>query len=177
MDCCSGIIQTMRIREEDSGLFLGCRVLTLSEASRRVASVHFVPRGILRPAELTYVTVDRGHRRQGYGTQAMQVFIDRVGHGKVVTTQIVHSESWGSIRELGLLRKAFTSRTSKITSPDVLSQIPITNFLQQSGMDVARLVLVYGKDKKAPTYDAVMEKIDREDVYLSFFRSKIEGSV
>jgi len=107
----------------------------------------------------------------------MQAFIERVGHGKVVTTQIVHSESWGKIRELGLLRNVFTSRTSSITSPDVLSQIPITHFLQQSGMAVARLVLRYGRDKKAPTYDAVMEKIDTEDVYLSFFRSRIEGSV
>ena len=167
----------MRIREDESGLFLGCRVLTLSDASRRVASVHFVPRGIFRPAELTYITVDHAHRRRGYGIQIMQAFIERVGHGRVVTTQIVHSESWGSIRELGLLRNAFTSRTSKTTSPDVLSQIPITNFLQQSGMEVARLVLRYGRDKTAPTYDAVMEKIDTEDVYLSFFRSKIEGSV
>ncbi len=167
----------MRIREDDSGLFLGCRVLTLSDSSRRVASVHFVPRRIFRPAELTYITVDKSRRYQGYGTQIMQAFIERVGHGKVVTTQIVHSESWGKIRELGLLRNVFTTRTSNITGPDVLSQIPITHFLQQSGMAVARLVLRYGRDKKASTYDAVMEKIDTEDVYLSFFRSRIEGSV
>ena len=85
----------MRIREEESGLFQGCRVLTLIDAHRRVASVHFVPRRMFFPAELTYVETSHSHQRQGYGKQAMQAFIEHVGKGKVVTTQIVHSESWG----------------------------------------------------------------------------------
>lgn len=166
----------MRIREEFSGLFLGCRVLTLIEASHRVASVHFVPRRMFFPAELTYIEAATP-RRRGYGTQAMHAFIEHVGHGKVVTTQIVHSESWGAIRELGILRTAYESRVSKTTRPDVLLEIPITNFLQKSGMRVERLVVWYGKGKRAPTYDEVLQKIDTEDFYPSYFRSKIEGVV
>lgn len=166
----------MQTREGDSGLFEGCRVLSLSDDHRRVASVHFIPRRMFFPAELTYVEA-HPHRRQGYGTQVMQAFIERVGHGKVVTTQIVHSESWGRIRELGILRNAYESRVSKTTSPDVLSEIPITNFLQKSGMRIDRLVVVYGRGKKEPTYDGVLEKIDTEDFYPSYFTSKIEGVV
>lgn len=166
----------MRIREDESGLFVGCRVLSLIDTHRRVASVHFLPRRWFAPAELVYVEALQP-RRRGYGTQAMQAFIEHVGHGKVVTTQIVHTESWGRIRELGILRTAYESRVSKITSPDTLSEIPITDFLQKSGMRIDRLIVMYGKGKKATTYDDVMSKIDTEDFYPSYFRSKIEGTV
>lgn len=167
----------MRIREEESALFTGCRVLMLSEEHRRVASVHFLPRRMFFPAELTYIQVLTSKRNEGFGRHALQAFIERVGHGKVVTTQIVHGESWRKIRELGILRDAFGARSLNVMSASELSQIPITNFLQKSGMRVDRVVFVYGRGKREPTYDAVMEKIDIDDSYPSFFRSRIEGSV
>ena len=83
----------------------------------------------------------------------------------------------GEIRELGLLRNAYELRVSKTTRQEVLLEIPITNFLQKSGMCINRLVVVYGRGKKEPTYDGVLEKIDTEDFYPSYFTSKIEGVV
>lgn len=172
------IIHPMPIREGQSGLFKGCRVISLYEVGEPfpIASVHFRPRRILRPARLVFIQSEP-NSGQGFGRQMMREFIDRVGPGDVVTSEIVHSETWRALRHLRLLRCAYEQGAERIMEPHVLSRLPIVHFLQSSGMDVSEVTITYGKKKTLSPFRALMKEIDTNDFYTSFFTTMMRGTV
>ena len=168
----------MPIREGQSGIFQHCRVISLYETGEPfpIASVHFRPRRIMRPAELVFIQSAPNSGR-GFGRQIFQVFVDRVGHGNVVTSEIVHSQTWKALRRLRLLQPAYEHGEERIVDAGVLGRLPIIHFLQSSGMEVTEVALTYGKKKTLSPFRRLLREIDTNDYYTSFFTSRILGRI
>lgn len=174
------IITHVNIREGESGQYRGDTVFTLVDGARELGNLHFRPRRLFCPAELTFVGTPY-HSRQGYGKVLVQAFVDKVGPGRVVTSEIVHTPTWDALERLDFLRVAFERGACAVTDHDTLAnRIPITRFLERGGIHILKFDIAYGtrEKKRLPTYGAIVA-LHRElsDHYINFFRTKIIGNI
>lgn len=88
------------------------------------------------PARLVFIQTWREWQGRGYGRELLEAFIDRVGHGGVVTSEIVHCETWSALRESDVLEKTYAWGKVWIRNKDRLMELPIVRFLESSGMDI-----------------------------------------
>lgn len=168
----------MHIEKGKSGIFQRDTVLTLKNRSVSVGDVHFLPRTLLRPAQLTFIGTEP-HSGTGYGRELLHAFIQEVGKGSVTTSEITHSETWKTLRQLGFLRRAYEEGLCRVTDHHRLSkEIPITQFLEKGGIHVQRLDITYGRKKQLPSYEAIEHQYDEiKDHFISFFRTQIFGII
>ncbi len=152
-------------------------VLSLVEPDY-LGQLSYRPRRIFGSAELCSINT-QPRTREGHGRALLKKFISNVGPGPVVTTEIVHSQTWERLQRLGVLHAAFNQGKYVITDRQTLAQeIPITRFLENGGIHIQELDIEYGTKKQLPTYNAIVATYDRgDDHFVNYFFTRIVGRI
>lgn len=126
------------------------------------------------PNELLFIST-RHHQRQGLSRYLIQAFINEVGHGKLVTSGIIHKDTWTTLRNMGLLHDAYYSGSISIPNEAILRDLPIIKVLQSGGIQVDLLRIKHRSDRPE-NYETLLAKIDANTgKYMDFFDTRIEG--